>query len=279
MAVAIRSRSGPVSRADVAEVQAEVVRLIETAVNGPQMVPVLADQVESFAHALRFKVHPGSAYAAVVADQSWRTDVPGIVNWARRHSMFGKFDIARREITLDPGMITDMLDAAKVDVGVTSEHLDALRVFMMLKGLHEIGHALTSYCLRILRAIYGNRRTIPKHNAPVKVGTVRTGKKLTGDAGNNLEELLSGGMRFTYELFVPLADFINRITLVDARGRQGYYVPQGFVNDMLARPEEFYSIGTAYLWDHTNLQAIPAQTLAEAVAHGSHESQWPRVKY
>ncbi|SPQ97084.1 unnamed protein product (mitochondrion) [Plasmodiophora brassicae] len=177
MAVAIRSISSPGCRADVAEVQAAVVRLVETAVNGPQMVPILADQVESFANALRFKVHPDAAYAAVVADRSWRTDIPGIVNWARLPSMFGKLDVVHREITLDTGMIMEMLDAAKVDVGVTSEHLGALRSFMMLKGLHEIGHALTSYCLRILRALYG--------------------KTLSGDAGTNLEELLSGGMRFT----------------------------------------------------------------------------------
>ncbi|CEO98374.1 Uncharacterized protein PBTT_01745 [Plasmodiophora brassicae] len=246
------------------------------------MIPLLVHQVESFARALKLPVYPDSAYAAVVADTSRRTDVPNTVNWARLSGKFGQFDAIVREITLDRVMVMDMLDAVKADVGVTFEHLDALRVFMMLKGLHAVGHALTSYCLRILRAIYGNRRNIPKRNTPIKVGTVRRGKKLTGDAGNNLEELLSGGMRFTYELFKPLDDVMNRITLVDARGRHGYYVPQGFINDTLACPEEFYSISTAYLSDHTNLEAIPAQTLAAAVvnnAHGSYERQSPTVKY
>ncbi|XXQ38703.1 Uncharacterized protein PBTT_09180 [Plasmodiophora brassicae] len=272
MAIVISSRrvAAPI-RADVVEVQSQVVGLLQTALNGPEMIPLLVHQVESFARALKFPVYPDSAYAAVVADTSWRTDVPNTVNWAR---LSGKF--------LDRGMVTDLLDAVKAGVGVTSEHLDALRVFMMLKGLNEVGHALTSYCLRILRAVYGNRRNIPKRNTPIKVGTMRRGKKLTGDAGNNLEELLSGGMRFTYELFQPLDDVINRITLVDARGRHGYYVPQEFINDMLTCPEEFYSISTAYLSDHTNLEAIPAQTFAAAVvknAHGSYERQSPTVNY
>jgi hypothetical protein len=255
-----------------------VVDMIQSALNGDDMEDLLADQVAAFALALKLQLpHHTKIKAAVMADRSWRNQVPRVFHWKGLSNKFGEFDLAQRTITLDRSMLSNLV----VEMH-TEQQADAMIALLFVKGLHEIGHALTPYCLRVLKYLYPKVK-IPRIHTPVKVGTIREGKKDKGDAGNSVEELLSNGMRFTYEWDDNCRLTINRLTLVNNKGTLGLYVPDGFIQDLLALPHQFYHVCTLHLSDHSRLQVIPKRSLTTRVVKNAHgrvaeKSQWPNIK-
>ncbi|SPQ95859.1 unnamed protein product (mitochondrion) [Plasmodiophora brassicae] len=256
--------------------QDEVARLVAEAVNGPEFPDLLLDLVHAFANAIDAGLPWNSEAArdAFDADHSWRDDLPSTINWYPLRGRFGSFEIVSRSITIDNSM-------ASTAILVEDKHaLDCLTGLLFIKALHEIGHSLTRYCLRLLRQIYPvgtrGRNRIPTRHTPVKVGTMKIGNKRVGDAGNGIEELLSNGMRVTYRQDA-VSGRLEYLTLVDGPGRRGYQVPDACIDRVRMRPDLFYSTFTAMLGNHDQLNGIPENIMANCVVKNAHGAAWDPV--
>ncbi|XXQ33432.1 Uncharacterized protein PBTT_03894 [Plasmodiophora brassicae] len=257
--------------------QGEVVRLVSEAANGPEFPDLLFDLVHTFVKAIDAGLPWSSeaAYDAFDADHSWRDDIPSTIHWHPLRGSFGKFDHASRSITIDNSLVlTAIVEQDKLA-------LDCLTVLLFVKALHEIGHSLTRYCLRLLRQIYPvgtrGRNRIPTRNTPVKVGTMKIGSKKVGDAGNGIEELLSKGMRMTYQ--EDASGCLEYLTLVSGTGTRGYQVPHACIDSVLLRPDLFYSTFTATLSNHEELNGISENLLATRVIKNAHGAAWDPVPH
>ncbi|CEP02284.1 unnamed protein product (mitochondrion) [Plasmodiophora brassicae] len=263
---------------DVAELQTGVVTMIEEAVNSPDMVELLADQVMAFARALDLAPVAGAARAAVVTDISWQCAIPDTIHWNFLRNKFSEYDVQSGAITIDNNMICVLLSLQ--DAIVTDVAINELKTLLFVKGLHEIGHALTTYCLHILRQICtgapaNKTRKIPEINTPPKAGKMLQGRRIVGDAGSSFEELLTNGLRFTYEFTAQQHSKVHRLTLVDWNGVNGFYLPAQFTSDVIESPGNFYTLSHAYLADHTVLIPISPHTLSTTVIRNAHGSQPP----
>jgi len=72
---------------------------------------------------------------------------------------------------------------------------------LLVKGLREVGHILTPIFMERIEneKAKNKKRKRSKETiyvTPKKIGTMKSGKKIIGDAGYGLEELLSGGRMF-----------------------------------------------------------------------------------
>ena len=75
---------------------------------------------------------------------------------------------------------------------------DELRLhkhFLLVKGLHEIGHLATPIIMEKLVIAFTGTQDEPLYTTP-KIGTKLLKQKQIGDAGYALEEILSGGRMF-----------------------------------------------------------------------------------
>jgi hypothetical protein len=265
MAESVKILSSSITQWNVL-VQAEerVVDLIEKAVNSSEMDELPADQVVVFAQALNLPT--AGLQSAILADPKWRKCIPSTIHWKSFRVMFGEFEPNQQSIFLDNSLIGAC--------SFNNESKDEAAVLMFIKGIHGIGHALTEYCLATIKKLHP-RKQFSLNSTPKKAGTFT--KKInnnqtvkSGDAGNTLEELLSGKMRFTYEWANRDMCRIKHLTIVYPDGKGGFYVPDTFAAAILQDAEHFYSICKALLHDHSKLQHIDPTTLKNDVVKNAH---------
>lgn len=97
------------------------------------------------------------------------------------------------------------------------------------------------------------------------------GKKKVGDAGNALEELITGGLRVSFKQNQHGA--LEALVVLTPNHSKGFYVPTATVDALLEQPNCFYSILKSHLSDRTKLTPISRTDLQRTVIKSAHGSE------
>lgn len=169
-----------------------VVAMIDQAVNSPDFAQIFFDLARVFAQVLRLHWDEPTARAEWAAWTSANPLPDNLltiqVNGRCLRDGPSQFDAESREITLDtsPLLVNERQ--------ATPQKTARVQFLLFIKGLHQVAHLMAELILRLFKHLYRNepyakRKKIPRETVPIRVG----------DCGYQLEQLLSGNLRFSFE--------------------------------------------------------------------------------